>query len=296
MAQELVYIAGVGHSGSTVLDLMLGGHPAFVGLGEVASLLNPDAERLNQGDPLPCACGEAMDTCMFWGPVLKRLQESSSRSLAERYGIVLEEFAAVFGKDRILVDSSKGLGPLTMLSEMPGMRVRVLYLVRDVRSWTVSIRDVRRRRNEFRLADLVRKFGLLPGCAQWPRRLATVAFWYWYCMNRRFTAFLEAKNIPYLRIGYEELALCPDQVVPEICRFLGVEVEEGMLRMDQSASHSILGNRMRLQTDKRRTVRYDCRWFWQNDWLLPAVLFPNIMRYNKRQTYQNMRGEGFWRQ
>ena len=43
MKQKILYIAGLGHSGSTILDLSLGSHPDITGLGEIYTLL--DSER-----------------------------------------------------------------------------------------------------------------------------------------------------------------------------------------------------------------------------------------------------------
>ena len=40
---------------------------------------------------------------------------------------------------------------------------------------------------------------------------------------------------------------------------------------------------------KRENLYYDNRWFYNHTyWLLPMILFPNIMRYNVREVYENI--------
>ena len=61
---RIVYIAGYGRSGSTLLDVLLGQSPGVVGTGEVTFLFRA-AEHL-----VPCSCGEPLADCAVWGPVL----------------------------------------------------------------------------------------------------------------------------------------------------------------------------------------------------------------------------------
>ena len=100
-------------------------------------------------------------------------------------------------------------------------------------------------------------------------------------------AYLNRNEIPSFRFSYEELAQRPAETLELICRFLGVPVDRGMVQLDTSGSHSILGNRMRDQPDKRREVTYDSHWRDRTDWRLPRRLCPRIMRYNRREVYAN---------
>ena len=56
MARQLVYILGLSRVGSTLLDLTLGSHPPFVGLGEVFQVIRPDFDRFNAKEY--CSCGK----------------------------------------------------------------------------------------------------------------------------------------------------------------------------------------------------------------------------------------------
>lgn len=55
-----IYVLGAGHSGSTLLTLLLARHPAICSVGEVkAPAIGPPADY-------PCSCGQRILACDFW--------------------------------------------------------------------------------------------------------------------------------------------------------------------------------------------------------------------------------------
>ena len=271
MPRRVGFIASLGHSGSTLLDLILGSHPAVVGLGEVgpsaAPAGGPPADR-----PPECSCGRTATECDFWGAVLPRLAAEPAADERRRYQIVLDGFGERFGPETIAVDSSKYLSWLGSLAELDGLDLRVLFLIRDVRSFTVStIDNVDRKRA---MGRAYRGTG------------AFAAFRRWHAHNRKTARFLARSGLPFLRIGYEELCFAPERIVERICRFLDIPAERSMLEFARSTSHVIRGNRMRFDAG-RRALAYDPRWLVRREWLLPALLCPRIMRFNREQVYSN---------
>ena len=93
-------------------------------------------------------------------------------------------------------------------------------------------------------------------------------------------------------MGYEELCHYPDMMIEKICDYLDEKPEPSMLTIENSKSHNVLGNRMRRQSDKLKLL-YDIRWFQRNEWLVPSLLFPKIMKYNTSQVYRNV-GTRIW--
>lgn len=272
MPRRVVFIASLGHSGSTLLDLVLGGHSRVVGLGEVGrSVRPPDDAAADSVQPV-CSCGHEAGACGFWGGVLRNLADEPDATDARRYEIVLDAFAESFGPDDILVDSSKYLRWLGVLAPLAAVDLRVLFLVRDVRSFTVSeIDNVARKRaagQDYR--------GIGP----------FAAFRRWDAENRKTEAFLAESGLPVFRLGYEELCLAPERIVPAICRFLDIPDEPSMLALQRSASHVLRGNRMRHDAG-RRLVSYDPRWLVRGEWMLPALLCRRIMRSNRERVYSN---------
>jgi len=283
---SLIFIAGLEHSGSTLLDLILGGHPQIVGLGELYQLLRPGSPHLSRSGDIFCSCGATMDTCPFWGPTLEVLRAHQEHSLPERYRLVIDAARAHFGTDHLFVDASKNLTALEAVQALPDLQPRLLFLLRDVRGWTVSMQDERRRQHLFALADLWRTNPL----RTLPHLLTRTALWHfgrWYQGNRRLHASLEASPLSWMQLGYEELCLYPEYMTGLLTTFLEIEPHAGMLDIASSHSHSVLGNRMRTQPAKRQRIFYDNRWFYRQDWLTSAWLLSPIMHYNRVNVYSH---------
>ncbi len=62
-SSSIVHIIGSGHSGSTLLDMILGGHSQVSSLGEVHSLY---FLLRGSGPGYLCTCGESVGDCPFW--------------------------------------------------------------------------------------------------------------------------------------------------------------------------------------------------------------------------------------
>jgi len=286
---RVIYIASLGHSGSTLLSLILGKHSCFAGFGTIADiLLENQLEQRRQRGTI-CTCGSRIDECSFWRKVASKLEASVEHDIKAQYRKVLETVENEFGGNCIAVDSSKGIRPLKILHDTPNINVKVLYMIKDVRSYTVSMIDNAKRMR----AKKVRNFIRLPDFA----RLSFYYFVLWYLKNKRIQLFLKKHNMQYFQLGYEELCLYPNLMIEKICNFLGEEPEPSLLSFlsfDNSRNHIMGGNRMRRQCAKQQ-LSYDNRWFYRNEWLLPALVFPNIMIFNKEQVYRNTRGT-IWEQ
>ncbi|HET7695339.1 MAG TPA: sulfotransferase [Vicinamibacterales bacterium] len=68
-----VYILGAGHSGSTLLTLLLGSHPRICTIGEVK------APAIGAPDEYPCSCGERIAACRFWRELSREVAARGAR-------------------------------------------------------------------------------------------------------------------------------------------------------------------------------------------------------------------------
>ena len=167
-APTVLYIAGVGRSGSTLLDTLLGQLDGFVSVGELRNLW---LRGLTDG--WPCGCGAPVRECPFWSAVLeaafgsagsvsveamRELQAHTVRTRhlpalwwstahgpsdsVKRYGEVLSRLyhgiAEVSGA-RVVVDSSKHPSDALVASTLKGLELYVLHLVRDPRGVAFSV-------------------------------------------------------------------------------------------------------------------------------------------------------------
>jgi hypothetical protein len=120
MVMRVIYIAGMSHSGSTLLSLMLNAHPEIISVGELIDLSRRLQPR-KDGSYAPCPCGApSLWKCDFWSRVSSVVQEKEGKSLAEldvrNYSerdqsraanfSIFRAISEVVGK-RFVVDSSK---------------------------------------------------------------------------------------------------------------------------------------------------------------------------------------------
>ena len=285
-----------------MLDLILGSHPKFVGLGEIFQVLRPDMNQFERNKH--CSCGKAGQKCSFWGITGDRLRRNMTASLEERYIRVIDVFDEIFGPNRIMVDSSKLLDVLKLVNGLPEVEVKVIYLIRDVRAWTISRLNNRKnfpkyfKLDGYYIKKLTYQYGWKIKLFKWIipyiTQLPTYYFWLWYLQNKQIKEFLKHSNIDYFSLGYDELGMNPDFMMQKILKFLGEEIKDVDFTSFNSQSHILVGNMKKTDSKRRQGIFYDNRWMYQNEWLLPAALFANIMKYNAKEVYKNLKNNSIW--
>lgn len=156
MPRSVLFIAGLGRSGSTVLARLLGEVPGVFNAGEcVLYLFTPDMYERS----IPCSCSLTAETCPFWGEIARSITDSERvagreilrvrrmvpwgrdsddvvdlrRRVAGIYATVAERSGA-----ELIVDSSKHPAIPQMMSESEEVTTHVLHLVRDPRAVVAS--------------------------------------------------------------------------------------------------------------------------------------------------------------
>jgi hypothetical protein len=281
----VVFVAGLTHSGSTLLDFLLSSHGPLISLGELVPTIDIDGAscRLDESDRI-CSCGRLVSECNYWREVRTHLGTRRSTTLMTRYQAALETFASVFGPAAIAIDSSKSLRALRIVASVPSIDLRVVHLMRDVRSWVISRIDNDVRRHRYDVRDLVAREGL----RAWRpliSRSAFARFLIWYEGNRRLARFIKEASLRVLRCSYEELCFNPQAEITKIRAFAGAPASSLSTHAIEPKHHVALGNRIRLDTVRRASVRYDTRWLSRTDWHGPSLLLPGVMRYNARTVY-----------
>ncbi len=278
---KLLLIRGMGHSGTTLLDLALGAHSQVQGFGEAVRLLRKPAPGEEQGGPARlrrelrherlCTCGRTAAQCPVWGPLLEWLPSGDHLPLVEKWQRLAAravDQAPAQPPLRWIVDSYQSdLELLALPDAVIGMETRVVFLVRDVRSWVHGI--VRRQ----------------PG----KRALGWRSLARWRRTNGQLERRLQATGKPVFLLGYEELALAPEAALSRLCHWLGLSFEATMLTPGTSSgSHILSGNRMRFDPVKSASIRYDSAWL--NSPFLPvrlALVLPGWQAMNRRLVYSN---------
>jgi hypothetical protein len=279
---KVLYIVGVGRSGSTLLERVLGAVPGSVNAGELNAVFSRVATQDQR-----CGCGEPFSTCPFWqavgerafggwAEVTKRMTELQPRVIRQRFvprlasGLTgaayrreLDEYldahqrlyraiSQVSGAE-VVVDASKSTAQLFALRRIEGLDLRVLNLVRDSRgvasSWSKSgIRKPQSRDGDTMMGTYA------------PHRLAVL----WAALQLE-SAVLGAAAPYSARVRYEDLVARPRETVEQALVSVGLAPAAGALdhvgthSVTLGASHGVAGSRTRF-TSGRIDLRLDDAW------------------------------------
>ncbi|NOZ34197.1 MAG: sulfotransferase domain-containing protein [Chlorobi bacterium] len=257
--KKVIYIAGLGHSGSTILDMALGCHKKIVGLGEIYAVFNKENTSA-LFEKSTCSCGKKGKDCDFW----KSLKEfsGSDKSTEDKYRKLINIFTKKYGDEMILLDSSKNSYPyLQFLNKEYDLRI--IYLTRDIRSWIYS-RFTRTKIPMFFLALR------------------------WFLENKKLLYVLRKYGVKMMTVGYEELSLYPEFILKKISRFINIDFNDIMLHPNNTNSHIINGNISRVDKEKKTGFFYDFRWMTSGRLARITSIIAIFNKMNKRLVYSNI--------
>lgn len=261
----ILYVAGYGRSGSTVLDVLLGSHPDAVSVGEV-TFLGRDWGR----DERVCACGASYSACSFWGDLFETRTEAASFERAtrrcesirhalprllvglssgsekrayRRWACKLVEYIALRGDANVIVDSSKTAGAAAgrfwALRHVVGLDVRVVHLVRDGRDTLQS------------MVETGSNWALEGYEDESPLQIERTVFGWLLANGLSYVLGRSLGSDRYLRIRFEDLREDPESVLHEIGTFAGLDLstvaDRAVSGQPVPVGHNVGGNRVRLQ-------------------------------------------------
>lgn len=276
MALNVVCIVGLGRSGSTLLDRILGTVPGTISLNELRPLWRNGF--LNNA---VCACGTAFDDCPFWSQVRRRIESEFSWSAHEmldlhnrvdrprwvphlliglrrgRFGRSVQDYrrllkslyeaiAEASGADTV-IDSSKVPSRALLLGGIPELDVQVVHIVRDIRgvaySWTKELIE--------------------PGMdVEIPQYSSWRSVFMWYHRNLMIETL--RSRLPCVRVSYEDLASEPRATIANLIeRLPSIAGRAAMFEDERKVHlqpvHSISGNPHRFRSGVTE-IRVDDEW------------------------------------
>jgi sulfotransferase family protein len=261
MSVRVLYLAGTGRSGSTLLARVLDRADGVFAAGELRYLW----QRGLLEDRL-CGCGQPFSSCEFWGEVLSRAfggrdgvdgremvaaqrtvtrlrhvpsllarrQPAAPVRYLEQLSRLYRAVAEVSGCE-LIVDSSKLPSYGFVLGQVPGLDVRIVHLVRDPRgtaySWTRGKAQTDR-------DGTMQRMSVLKSSSLWLAWNAT-------------TPKLFRDPSRYCLVRYEDLVAAPRDVVDAILAFAGHTGDGapfvGERTVALARSHTVAGNPNRLE-------------------------------------------------
>ena len=218
---KILFILCPGHSGSTLLDLLIGGHPDIISGGEFRTW----DKQLNR----PCTCGaETVWRCDFWQAVNTELaRHGYDIADIEQHGRDTDDFADFNTKlfqamlahsgASVILDSSKRKSRLKMLKGAPeAFDVHTILLVRN--PFGVIASNKKRGRSVVKSSLKLNAHHL--------RQLKQAG---------RHTSF----------IWYEDLARTPETEIARLMKEAGLAWAYDQLHPESHVYHNLGGNGMR---------------------------------------------------
>jgi len=278
---RVLFLGGLGRSGTTLLERLIDQRPTVVALGEVVHLW----QRSLKDNEL-CGCGQRFRDCPFWSEVgalafdgwdnvdadrvltLRDRVDRSRRVPKLETGLAsaawkreLREYvdfyqrlyaaaARVSGSD-VVLDSSKQASLPYCLATSDTVDLRVVHCVRDSRAVAYSWgQEVLRPESSSDEGSRMHRFS--PG----------VAGFYWMLHNAEIDLY-GLRHGSTLRLRYEDWVEDPRGSLDEVARFAGLGPEEAGLGsgsdFDLAVSHTCSGNPMRFRQGPIQ-LRSDDRW------------------------------------
>lgn len=269
---KVLYIAGFGRSGSTILGNILNEFDGFFHVGELCYLVQKGLI-----DNKMCGCGVAFQECTTWNYILDKafggLDQMNPQEILKFYEkapknkeiickLLLNQEISLDNQNKdylrflkklyfalhsvtgskVIVDSSKLPWYAYLLGKIPNIELYILHLIRDSRSTGYSWRrkkvrtDTKENKNE-----LMERTEIITSSCQWNSA------------NLAIELIAKSLKKPYLQIKYEDFIESPQKVTETVLNFIEEKNNEDSLTFDNGqvnlgANHTIWGNPNRIQT------------------------------------------------
>lgn len=298
---DVLYIAGAGRSGTTLLDQALGRLEGFCSVGEINYFFDAGLGR-NQR----CACGARLRECEFWAEVLRlaigELSEDRLREIIDLKNAVVPRVntlklawpklaTAAYNRRRqeygelvyrlyrsvldvsgahTVVDSSKDPGYGFFLSSIPGFRLKVVHVVRDPRAVAFSRLQQKKKTS---LADADEYMPITP---------VYITAVKWSLVNI-LAEWLGRRVGRYQCCRYEDVVSFFDETLSGLVEFGGLD-QLAVLTANQDAKlHTSLGNPSKSANGPQQLM-IDDRWELQmragDRKLVYCLTYPLLSRYD----------------
>jgi UDP-N-acetylglucosamine transferase subunit ALG13 len=311
----VLYIAGLGRSGSTLLDLLLGQTPHLTSVGELRFVW----QRGLGGNEL-CGCGARFHECEFWRRVgeeafggwdqvdldaMIALDDGLDRhryllfllfpKLWPDFGRRLRSYAEALSRlyraihtvagGSVLVDSTKDPPFAFLLRHVDAIDLRIIHLVRDSRgvaySWTKRISKPER----VDRPELMNVYDPVNTSLRW-------------LSYNLLTQVLARLGVPRVFVRYESFIEAPKEHLVRVAALGGVELRpEDLAFLDQDsaqleAQHTVAGNPMRF-SQGRISLRLDDAWrtklSGRDQRRIAMLTWPLLWRYGYRPARRSRR-------
>lgn len=301
--KTIVYIAGAGRSGSTILDLILSEGKGIISLGEFRQFWKTFIKKRAL-----CSCNKSYCNCELWRyiikdifgkyefneteidyyyniqkiiertPILNSIKQKKyfktfHREIQEYIEFMREIYDKVFIHTRnpIIIDSSKLPHYLLILKKLP-FEIKLIHLIRDPRgvaySWTKSKFD-------FSINDYMKRH----------HPFTSSRMWIFYNLAiERLKSYFDNRTL----LKYEDFCLNPKQAIQKIYKDLNLpyfnmpNIANNKIVVFQKEKHLIGGNPVRFSLNEI-LINEDREWIYnlsiKHKILVTIMTLPFLLKY-----------------
>lgn len=283
---KCLYICGAGHSGSTLLDMLLGSHSRIASLGEIINL------PMDWATNNRCTCGAHVRDCDVWSNVVHEFERKDGIDVtADPYSLNLGPIYAVVGDKRVtrggyrvrrrlkaalhylelrsgmfgalkpvLRGIHSGLQNNLTLFDLVGERLDADYVVDSSKVYMKAVGLYKLAPERIRIILLIRDGRAVYHSMRKRGFERQFSLDTWYTHFRRALPLIERQvdQTHVLTVKYEDLATDPARELERICAFAGLEFEPTMLDFKSKVHHNVNGNDMRFSNASE--IRLDESW------------------------------------
>jgi len=260
---NIIFILGMGHSGTTLTDIILGSHSQITSMGEMEKygryFAAPEKHR--------CTCGKRLVDCEYWNEVQRRIEAGADHWPVDlkTKNVFFEKNVTTFLRTALNVcgkswisDSSKNGARLERYQSSACFNVFTVYVIRDPRAVAFSWQKKYGLVNFFKILGKARQ--------QFRRKVSGI------------------KSMPHHYIlRYEDLVSDPEKEMRALMGRIGLQFERRQLRFWEAPRHIFAGNSMMRRGD--REIVHDVGYLEGIGflrWLLSTLLCADLlisMRY-----------------
>jgi hypothetical protein len=288
---KVLYIAGWGRSGSTILGNILGEIDGFFHAGEVGKIC-----KIGLSYNWNCGCGLPFKQCKLWKRILKNIQlkkhtkmmlslercvhnrqvplliinpkyKRISRKIKNKTPILEELYKSIqyVTHSKVIVDSSKTVSYAYVLNKISKINLYIIHLVRDPRAIAYSWRKKIKQMHIFS---------------------PTYSSINWLNRNIASEFFKKEKNINFLQISYENFITEPKKIIRNILNFVEEKASNlpfvDKYKVKLNTNHTIWGNPNRIKTGIIK-LKFDNEWKTKmklkHKLLVTILTFPLLLKY-----------------
>lgn len=259
MKKKIVYIAGEGHSGSTLLDIILGSNERVFSAGE---LINLAQKGIKNGEY--CSCGKPVPECDIWQKIINKWNKERILNLDEYLRI---QHTLITNKKivtRLITRTARSAKALKYIKDRELLYDIIFQytdsdIIVDSSKSPHNIPIIKKTKFKIEVIHLVRRFGdvlnsykkgysknLAKGIEENIKPIKTHYVLIIWLLNN-VLSYLYSRNTNYKLIRYEELVTNPASCLTDLISHDETFVQRLHQRGPFFPKHLVAGNRIRMK-------------------------------------------------